>query len=106
MDAIEVQLAAFKVGADFWVAWTELANKFSRETIKRLSEIKSNPSETNRLLIEITDVSRESLRGMTNLPRHTAERFVEQLDDFERARKSTKRSGPRPKAKRSVRVKP
>lgn len=105
MNAVEVQLAAFKAGIDFWVNWTEHATKFSEESIRRLNEIQSNPAESNRLLLEITDVSRETLRAMTNLPRHTAESFIGELDNFEHARKSSKKARPRPKAKRSVRAK-
>ncbi len=113
MEAIELQLVAFKEGIAYWIEMGEIAKKFVSETTERLSEIKSSPSETNRLLLEITDVSKESLRAMTNLPRRTAERFIGELDEFERARKSSKRarksskkSGTRPKAKRFVRAKP
>jgi|GEM_PF-3520955 len=105
MNAVEVQLAAFKAGIDFWVHWTEHATKFSEESIRRLNEIQSNPAESNRLLLEITDISRETIRAMTNLPRHTAECFIGELDHFDHVRQSSKKTRPRPKAKRSVRAK-
>lgn len=99
MMAAEVQLAAFRAGIGFWGAWVEQATKFSEETSARLIEIKSNPAETNRLLLEIVDACRENLQEMINLPGHAAERFVEELDKFNKPTR-------RPKAKRPVRVKP
>ena len=64
MEAIEVQLAALRAGIEFWSTWVEQSTKFSEEAIKRLTEIKANPAESSRLLLEITDSSRESLRAM------------------------------------------
>ncbi len=105
MDVVEVQLAAFRAGIDFWGAWVEQASKFSEDAGSRLGEIRANPSEANRLFMEIGEASRESLRAMTDLPRQAAERFIEELGKSEPARKSAKRRA-RPKAKRSVRAKP
>ena len=105
VNAVEVQLATFRAGIDFWANWAELATKFSDESIRRLNEIQSNPDETNRLLLEITDASRETIRAMTDLPRNTAERFISELDKFEKSKNSSKSTSPRPKAKRVVRSK-
>ncbi|UCH64121.1 MAG: hypothetical protein JSU77_06800 [Fidelibacterota bacterium] len=106
MDAVEVQLAAFKAGIDFWGGWVKVATEFSNETSKRLGKIRSNPSDAKRLLLEITDVSREGLRGLNELPRQAAERFVEEMEKSSRARKAASKPGPRPKPKRPVKAKP
>ena len=99
MNAVEVQLAAFQAGIGFWSEWVEQARKFSEETIRLMVEIQSDPSKTSRLLLEMTDVSRASLRALSDLPRHTAETFVDALDEFEKARK-------KPVSKRRPRKKP
>lgn len=106
MEAIEVQLAALRAGIEFWSTWVEQSTKFSEEAIKRLTEIKANPAESSRLLLEITDSSRESLRAMTRLPRITAESFIRELDHFAQARKSTTKTGTTKRPKRAAKAKP
>lgn len=109
LEAVEVQLAAFKASINFWSEWVEQATRFSEESIRRLSELQSDPTENSRILLEMTDLSRESLRSMTHLPRHAAETFIKELDQFEKTRK-TKKTAAKPKAKakakRAARVKP
>lgn len=98
MDAIEVQLAAVRAGIEFWSTWVEQSTKFSEEAIKRMAEIKDKPADAGRLLMEITDASRESLREMTGLPRVTAESFIKELDKFSQARSSgSEKAGKRPR---------
>ena len=114
LEAIEVQLAAFKANINFWTEWVDEATRFSEEAIRRLSELQSDPAENSHILLEMTDLSRESLRSMTHLPRHAAESFIQELDNFEKARKTRNKSGAkpktktkaRPKAKRTARIKP
>lgn len=105
MEAIEVQLAALRAGIEFWSTWIEQSTKFSEEAIKRLTEIKANPADSSRLLLEITDASRESLRAMTRLPRITAESFIKELDYFEQARKTTAEGGATKRPKRAAKAK-
>lgn len=106
LEAVEVQLAAVKAGINFWTEWINEATRFSEEAIRRLNELQSEPSENGRILLELTDVSRESLRSFNQLPRHAAETFIRELDSFEATRNPVKKSGVKPKAKRAVRVKP
>jgi hypothetical protein len=60
--------------------------------------MQANPSATNRVLVEMTDVSRASLRALTELPRRTAEGFIDALDEFEKARKPAPKPKPTPTA--------
>lgn len=106
IEALEIQLAAFKSGIEFWTAWAEQATKFSEDAVRRLAELKSDSPGSSQIILEATDISREALRAMTSLPRRTAESFIEQLDEMEAARRPAKKSRPKPKPKRSVRVKP
>lgn len=105
LEATEVQLAAIKANINFWTEWVDEATRFSEEAIRRISEIRSDPSDNARILLEMTDLSRESLRSMTRLPRHAAESFIHELDNYEKAKKPRKKSGAKPKAKRVARVK-
>ncbi len=100
-DAIEVQLAALKAGISFWGEWIEQTSQFVTSATKTLSSINAE-EPTKDALLELVDAGRASARAMTEIPRHTAERFLEELDRAEEkkrnapARKSAPRAGGRP----------
>ncbi len=81
-DAIEVQLAALKAGIGFWTEWIERTTEFVQSATQTLSEITSEEPEAKDLLLELVDAGRASVRGMTEIPRNTATRFIEELDRF------------------------
>jgi hypothetical protein len=105
VEAVEVQLAAFNASISFWTDWVQEASRFSEQTMQRLNELRSEPAGEGRLLLEISDLTRENLRTMTHLPRRAAENFLRELDGLEAARKPGGKTRKRPGAKRSVRVK-
>lgn len=105
LEAVEVQLAAVKAGINFWTEWVNEATRFSEEAIRRLSELQAEPTENGRILLELTDISRASLRSFNQLPRHAAESFIRELDNFEAGRNPAKKGGAKPKANRAVRIK-
>jgi len=104
LEAVEVQLAAFRANINFWTEWVEEATRFSEQTMRRLSELQADPAENGRVLLEMTDLSRESLRSMTQLPRRSAEFFIRELDNFEKAKKS--RGNDSEKSRNKPRIKP
>ncbi len=79
-DAIEVQLAALKAGISFWSEWIEQTSTFVQSATKSLSTIKAEDQEAKDVLLELVDAGRASVRSMTEIPRHTATRFIEELD--------------------------
>jgi len=81
-DAIEVQLAALKAGIGFWSEWIEQTTEFVQSATKTLAEITSEDQEAKDVLLELVDAGRASVRGMTEIPRNTATRFIEELDRF------------------------
>ncbi len=97
IDAIEVQLAAFKAGISFWREWVEKTSEFVTSATNSLSNLNSEDQETKDVLLEVVDAARESIRAMTELPRHTATRFIEELDELKKKQKSKGRKT-RPKA--------
>ncbi len=115
-DAIEVQLAALKAGIGFWSEWIEQTSAFVQSASKTLTNINSE-EEPKEVLLELVDAGRASVRSMTELPRHTASRFIEALDEFEEKKKekkkkagpkkapgrSRRKSAPRKRAKKSPR---
>ena len=117
-DAIEVQLAALKAGIAFWSEWIEQTTVFVQSASKTLTEINSNDPAKD-VLLELLDAGRASARSMTEIPRHTATKFLEELDKLEQenqqrraARKTrpapaaaAKPASPPPRRKRAGRVK-
>ena len=120
-DAIEVQLAALKAGISFWGEWIEQTSSFVTSATKTLSSINAE-EPTKDVLLELVDAGRASARAMTEIPRHTAVRFLEELDRAEEKkkkaparksaggrpappRKTAQKSGRRARPKRAGRVK-
>jgi hypothetical protein len=92
-DAIEVQLAALKAGISFWSEWIEQTSVFVQAATKTLSEINSSDG-TKDSLLELVDAGRASLRALTEIPRHTATRFIEELDKLSSEDSSSASSAP------------
>ena len=100
-DAIEVQLAALKAGIGFWSEWIEQTSAFVQSASKTLTNINSE-EEPKEVLLELVDAGRASVRSMTDLPRHTASRFIEALDEFEEKKKAKKKARPKTSRRKSA----
>jgi Fic family protein len=92
-DAIEVQLAALKAGISFWTEWIEQTSEFVQSATKTLTSINSEGQKTNDSILELIDAGRASLRNMTEIPRNTANKFIEELDKLA---KETEPAKPKP----------
>ncbi|MBC7894958.1 MAG: hypothetical protein H7066_06075 [Cytophagaceae bacterium] len=79
-DAIEVQLAALKAGISFWTEWIEQTSAFVQTATTSLANISSEDAKTRDVLLELVDAGRASVRSMTEIPRNTANKFIEELD--------------------------
>ena len=105
-DAIEVQLAALKAGISFWTEWIEQTSAFVQTATTALSSLTAEDQQTKDVLLELVDAGRASVRSMTEIPRHTATRFIEELDKLEAQKDATKHStksaGARPRPKRGT----
>ena len=88
-DAVEVQLAALRAGISFWSEWIEKTTEFVQEATASLSRIDSDDQDAKDLLLELVDASRAGVRGLTEIPRHTATRFITELDRFEDEKKKS-----------------
>lgn len=91
-DAIEVQLAALKAGISFWSEWIDETSGFVQSATDSLSAINSGDRKTEDALLELVDAGRARARAMTEIPRHTAERFIEELDRAGESKAETSKS--------------
>jgi hypothetical protein len=101
-DAIEVQLAALKAGISFWSEWIEQTSTVVTSATKTLSSI-NEEQQTKDMLLELVDAGRASARALTEIPRHTATRFLEELDRLEEKKKQAEKA-PAKKAAKKVAV--
>jgi ERCC4-related helicase len=101
-DAIEVQLAALKAGISFWSEWIEQTSTFVTSATKTLSSINAEDQQAKNMLLELVDAGRASARAMTEIPRHTATRFLEELDRLEEKKKEAEKTAPTKKSAKKV----
>jgi hypothetical protein len=88
-DAIEVQLAALKAGISFWTEWIEQTSEFVQTATKSLASITAEDQQTKDVLLELVDAGRASVRSMTEIPRNTALKFIEELDRLEKEKQES-----------------
>ena len=91
-DAIEVQLAALKAGISFWSEWIEQTAAFVQAATKSLTSINTDDPKSKDFVLELLDAGRASVRSMTEIPRHTATRFIEELDKLDEKKAAEKRT--------------
>ncbi len=91
-DAIEVQLAALKAGISFWSEWIEQTAAFVQSATKSLTSINTDDPKSKDIVLELLDAGRASVRSMTEIPRHTATRFIEELDKLEEKKTAAKKT--------------
>jgi hypothetical protein len=106
-DAIEVQLATLKAGISFWTEWIDQTTTFVQSATESLAKIKAEKQQAKDVLLELVDAGRASVRSMTELPRHTATRLLEELDKLEKKKLEDAASQPvtRSRPKRAGRAK-
>jgi hypothetical protein len=111
-DAIEVQLAALKAAITFWSEWIEQTSAYVQSATKSLSTITAEDQQAKDVLLELVDAGRASVRSMTEIPRHTASRFIEELDRLDEQKAAdasastvARKRGAASRPKRSGRVK-
>lgn len=100
-DAIEVQLAALKAGISFWSEWIDETSGFVQSATDSLSAINSGDRKTEDALLELVDAGRARARAMTEIPRHTAERFIEELDRAGESKSSASKAPAKKSGKKS-----
>ena len=91
VNAVEVQLAAMKAAVGFWREWMERTMEFVKTASTQMRDIRSEDKDAGEVLLEITDMARESVRSMTDLPRSAAERFIAELDAVEKRNRAAAR---------------
>ena len=94
VEAARTQLAAVTAATTFWAGWAEAANAYAQNVSDELAKLDAEDGDTGDLVGRITDLTREYLRNLTELPTTSVQHFNSQLETI------GKRKGPRTRAAR------
>ena len=95
VEAARTQLAAVTAGIKFWAGWVESADKYTRAINAELAKLEE-AGESGDVVGRLSDLTREYLRNMTQLPSAAVKEFNSQLETIGK---------PKPKRTRAAKVK-
>jgi hypothetical protein len=95
VEAARTQLAAVTAGIKFWADWVQSADKYTRALNAELAKLEE-AGDPGDVVGRVSDLTREYLRNMTQLPSSAFKEFNAQLETI---------GTPKPKRTRAARVK-
>ena len=75
LDSARVQFAALNAGVVFWSKWVERTSKLAQAASEQVQLLGKDDVDANKVVGKITDLSREYLRVLTELPNEAVTRF-------------------------------
>jgi hypothetical protein len=97
VEAARTQLAAVTAATTFWAGWAEMARTYAQNVSDELAKLDREDGDVGDLLGRITDLTREYLRNLTELPTTSVQHFNTQLETI--GKRTARRT-------RAARVKP
>ena len=94
VEAARTQLAAVTAATTFWAGWADVAHKYAQNVSDELAKLDAEDGDTGELLGRISDLTRDYLRELTELPTASVQHFNTQLETI------GKRAGRRTRAAR------
>lgn len=79
IEAARTQLAAVTAATRFWAGWAEVADKYAQGISDELARIDAE-GEAGDLVGRLSDLTREYLRDLSELPSVSVERFNSELE--------------------------
>jgi hypothetical protein len=80
VEASRTQLAALSASATFWAAWAQSSATFAQSASRELAKLTDEDASSDELVARMTDLSREYLRRLTELPEDAARQFKKELE--------------------------
>jgi len=96
IEMARTELAAITAATAFWGGWVAAADKYAATISEELARVDADPHSTGDLGGRLSDLTREYLRDLAELPTAAVEHFNSQMD---------KVMPPRRKRSRTARVK-
>lgn len=94
VEAARTQLAAVTAATTFWAGWAAMADSYAKSVSDELAKLEREDGDAGDLLGRITDLTREYVRNLTELPTTSVQHFNTQLETI------GKRTGKRTRAAR------
>jgi hypothetical protein len=80
VEASLTQVAAISAAVGFWSCWAESAADYSRCLADELAKLTADSTGSGEVIGRLTDLNREYLRKLTELPTVAVERFNEEIE--------------------------
>lgn len=80
VEAARTQLAAVTAATTFWAGWAKMADTYAQGLSDELARLDRENGDPGELLGRITDLTREYLRNLTQLPTASVQQFNSQLE--------------------------
>jgi hypothetical protein len=75
LESARIQFATLNAGVAFWSGWVERTNKLAQAANEQIVLLGKEGSDANKAVGKITDLSREYLRSLAELPTQAVARF-------------------------------
>jgi hypothetical protein len=75
LESARIQFGALNAGVAFWSGWVECTSKLAQAANEQMLLLGKGGSDANKIVGRITDLSREYLRSLTELPNQAVARF-------------------------------
>lgn len=96
VEAARTQLAAVTAATTFWAGWAKVADAYAQGVSKELARLDAVDGETVDLAGRVTDLTRQYMREVVELPTAAVTHFNSQLEQI---------STPAPRRRRAARAK-
>lgn len=80
VEAARTQLAAVSAVTTFWAGWAERANTYAKAVSDELATLDAADGDPGELVGRITDLTRQYVRDLTELPTLSVQHFNSQLE--------------------------
>lgn len=90
VKSLEIQLAAFNTGLEFWRTYVSEAAKLSTALNDGIREYKDNPDSAGKVIKKIADAGTEHLRALSKLSLHLQKTFTTEMESVKGAGPGTK----------------
>jgi hypothetical protein len=92
VESARTQLAAVTAAIKFWAGWVESADRYTQAIGEELAKIDREDGESGDLVGRLSDLTREYIRSMTELPAVAVKHFNEQLEQIGKPKRRRSRA--------------
>jgi hypothetical protein len=92
VEAARVQLVAVSAAVKFWASWAESADKYTQALSGQLAKISEKEIKPSELITRTTDLTREYVRSLVELPAVALQRFSSEIEKMGPSKGTRKRA--------------